>query len=215
LFSLGLLRDVKLLVCLSIAIGFTAPALAQDRVTPETGILGEESAYHRAIRAVFAETFRSDIVLQAIFVPSFEPEAVAGIRKTSRGFEAFASRSSHIIGQIYEAAILKKGTPDLHQVTVQTKTHAISAALTQRIQRVWKDMLLAARHSKSTVIGFDGMDVHFSMPVQGRGIISGKVWSPERGKTAALEDLAEVLGDYAEGKADEKKLEKAVKRLEG
>ncbi len=206
---------MKLLVSLFTAVGLAAATLAQDYLTPETGILAEENEYHAKLRELFAETFRSDIVLQAVFLPSFEPEAIAGIRKTSSGLEAFASRPSYHIAEKIEAARLnKESRADFRDLTVHTETRAISAAFTERIRHVWENMLLSARYPKTTVIGFDGMDVHFSMWVDGRGIISGKIWSPQSGKAAALEDLAEVLGDYAEGKADEKKLAKCLKPLE-
>jgi hypothetical protein len=153
-------------------------------------------------------------VLQAVFLPAFEPEGVVGIRKTKDGLEAFASRPSYHIAEKIGAAQLTKSAPDFHDLTVHTKTRAISAPLTERIRRTWQDMVLNARFPKSPRIGTDGWDVHFSLWVSGHGFIGAQIWSPERGKTAALEDLAEVLGDYAEGKADEKKLAKAAKRLE-
>jgi hypothetical protein len=166
------------------------------------------------VRELLAEAFDGDIVLQAVFLPSFQPERVAGIRKTADGFEAFASRPSYHIAEKIGAAQLNKESPDFRDLTVHTARRAISPPLTDRIRRIWQDMLLNARFPKNPRIGTDGMDVHFSMWISGHGYIGGQIWSPERGKTAALEDLAEVLGDYAEGKADEKKLAKAARRLE-
>jgi hypothetical protein len=190
-------------------------ALAQDHLIPERGVFTQDEAYHIKVRELLAEAFGGEIVLQAVFLPSFEPEAIAGIRKTDNGFEAFASRSSyHIAEKIGAAQLSKESPPDFRDLTVHTKTCAISGALTERIRRIWQDMVLNARYPKSPRVGTDGMDVHFSLWVLGHGFVGGQIWSPQRGKTAALEDLAEVLGDYAEGKADEKKLAKSVRRLE-
>jgi hypothetical protein len=52
------------------------------------------------------------------------------------------------------------------------------------------------------------------MWVYEHGIVSGEVWSPDRGKTLALTRLAEALADYARGKADGKKLSQLLKPLE-
>jgi len=191
-----------------------ATALAQDHLIPEGGVFTQDEGYHIKVRELLAEAFDGDIVLQAVFLPAFEPEATAGIRKTKDGFEAFASRPSYHIAEKIGAAQLTKSAPDFHDLTVHTKTRAISAALTERIRRAWQDMVLNARFPKSPRIGTDGMDVHFSIWVSGHGYVGAQIWSPERGKAAAMEDLAEVLGDYAEEKADEKKLAKAVRPLE-
>ncbi|MEY2573135.1 MAG: hypothetical protein QOJ87_1348 [Verrucomicrobiota bacterium] len=189
--------------------------LAKDHLIPERGVFTQDEGYHIKVRELLAEAFDGDIVLQAVFLPSFQPEGIAGIRKTENGFEAFASRPSyHIAGKIGAAQLKQETPPDFHDLTVQTKTRAISAALTERIRRAWQDMVLNARFPKSPRRGTDGMDVHFSIWVSGHGYVGAQIWSPERGKAAALEDLAEVLGDYAEAKADEKKLGKAVRPLE-
>jgi hypothetical protein len=176
-----------------------------------------------------------------VFFPAFEPEGIAGIRKTENGFEAFASKpSSHIweTYSIYEAeseeqreadregrdfpldpnselAKMKRQFPsDFRKITVHTDSRAISAPLTERIRLVWQEMLLNARHPKNPPGGNDGETFHFSMWVYAHGWISGEVWSPERGKTVALTRLAEALADYARGKTDEKKLSQLVKPLE-
>ncbi len=103
---------------------------------------------------------------------------------------------------------------DFREITVHTDSRGISAPLTERIRRVWQNMLLDARHPKRPPLGTDGETYHFSMWVYEHGIVSGEIWSPERGKTLFLTRLAEALADYAQGKADEKKLSQLLKPLE-
>jgi hypothetical protein len=196
---------------------FTAAetAVAQDHLIPETGVLAQDEGYHIKLTELLAETLRGDSVLQVVFLPSFQPEAVAGIRKAGNGFEAFASKPSyHIAEKIGAAELDKESTPDFRDLTVHTERRAISVPLTERIRRIWQDMLLNTRYPKSPRIGTDGMDVHFSMWVLGHGFISGQIWSPRHGKTLALVDLADALGAYAEGKLDEKKLVQFLKPFE-
>jgi hypothetical protein len=189
-------------------------AVAQDRLLPERGVFTQDEGYHIKVRELLAEAFDGDIVLQAVFLPAFETEAVAGIRKTHDGFEAFASRPSYRIAEKIGTAQLTKSAPDFHDLTVHTKTRAISAALTERIRRIWQDMVLNARFPKNPRVGTDGWDVHFSLWVMGHGFIGAQIWSPGNGKTLALVSLGDVLRGYAEGHVDEKKLAEFVRPLE-
>lgn len=231
-----------------IALALLATALtafAQDHLIPERGVFTQDEDYHIKVRELLAEAFDGDIVLQAVFLPSFQPEGITGIRKTENGFEAFASRPSYHIAeriswsrfsslpviplsealkQLQEKGAVhtdpnsenknKESLADFSDLIVRTKTRPISTVLTERMRRAWQDMVLNARFPKNPRVGTDGMDVHFSLWVLGHGYVGAQIWSPERGKAAALEDLAEVLGDYAEEKADEKKLIKALRLLE-
>ena len=224
---------MKPAVFIALAVHTAAAALAQDHLKPEPGPLADEREYHTKVREVFAEVYRSNVLLQVVFFPAFQPEEIAGIRKTENGFEAFASKpSSHIweTFSIYEAEKQTQGKPlnpdstlaemkkqfpsDFREITVHTDSRSISAPLTERIRRVWEHMLLNARHPKQPVLGLDGETFHFSMWVYEHGWVSGEVWSPERGKTLALTRLAQALADYARGNADEKKLSQLVKPLE-
>jgi hypothetical protein len=221
---------------IAIALSAVAASLAQDHLTPEPGPLADEREYQTKVREVFAEVLDSNVLLQVVFFPAFEPEEVAGIRKTENGFEAFASKpSSHIweTYSIYEAEKQGEGKPlspdsplaerkkqfpsDFRGITVHTDSRVISAPLTERIRLVWERMLLNARHPKidpNGSVGVDGETFHFSMWVYGHGWISGEVWSPERGRTVALTRLAQALADYAREKVDERKLSQLAKPLE-
>jgi hypothetical protein len=216
-------------------------ASAQDYLTPQPGILAEEHEYYAKIREVFAEVYKSNVLLQVVLLPSFEPEEIAGIRKTDNGFESFVSKpSSHIweTYSIYEEeteeqrqadregkelpldpnsslAEMKRQFPsDFRKITIHTDSRPIPASLTKRIERVWQRMLLEARHPKDPPAGCDGETFIFSMWIYAHGPVSGEVWSPRRGKTRALTDLAQAIADHARGKADEKKMNKLLQPLE-
>jgi hypothetical protein len=70
--------------CLAAALFAIASAVAQDHLTPDDDPLSRD-------------VLRREIVVQVLKVPSFQPEEIAGIRRSAKGFEAFASKpSAHI-----------------------------------------------------------------------------------------------------------------------
>ena len=216
-------------------------AIAQDHLRPEAGDLWNRDEYYAKIRKVFADTLRHDIVVELVFVPSFQPEEIIGIRKKGQAFEAFASKpSSHIWSTFNILEIetgkqrwfdehgkpippeknpslpdLKKHAPsDFGEIRVHTDARPLSAALTQRIRTVWQNMVLQAQEPRDRELGVDGEDFHFSLQLAGGGTVTATVWSPSSGKTLALVNLAQALGDYARGKADEHTLSKLLEPLE-
>jgi hypothetical protein len=233
-------RNVRKLLCLAIALFAIASALAQDHLKPEGDPLTQDE-YHGKIREVFANVLRHDIIVQVLLVPSFQPEEIAGIRRSEKGFEAFASKPSAQIWTTFniqeiesgkERWLDERGKPippeknpslpdmkkrapsDYRQIHVHTDTRPISDALTDRIRSIWEDMLLNARQPTDRNLGTDGEDYHFSMRIRTRGTVSATIWSPSGGKTLALVLLGEVLADYARGRADEAALIKRLKALE-
>jgi hypothetical protein len=216
-------------------------AIAQDHLRPEAGDLWNQDEYYTKIRKVFADSLRHDIIVELVFVPSFQPEEIIGIRKKGEGFEAFASKpSSHIWSTFNIREIetgkqrwfdehgkpippeknpslsdLKKRAPsDFGQIRVHTDARPLSAALTERIRVVWQNMVLQAQEARDRGFGVDGEDFHFSLPLPGRGTVSATVWSPSSGKTLALVNLAQALADYARRKADQRTLSKLLEPLE-
>jgi hypothetical protein len=70
----------------TVAILVATSAVAQDRLRPEAGVLWDRDEYYAKIREAFADTLKHDIVVQIVFVPSFQPEEIAGIRRNGREF---------------------------------------------------------------------------------------------------------------------------------
>ena len=230
---------MKTSLSVALALLAVASAVAQDHLTPEDDPFAQDE-YHAKIREVFADVLRHDIVVQVLFVPSFQPEEIAGIRKTEKGLEAFASKPSAQIWTTFNIQEIesgkqrwmdehnnpippeknpslpdmKKSAPsDYREIHVHTDTRPVSDALTKRIRTIWQDMLADARQPTDRNLGTDGEDYHFSTPLRGHSV-SATIWSPSDGKTLALVLLGEALADYARGRADEVTLIKRLKPLE-
>ena len=216
-------------------------ASGQDHLTPEPGIFGDEHDYFVKVREVFAEVYLTKVILQVVVLPSFQPEEIAGIRKTDAGFEAFVAKPSSIIWETYtiyeeeteeqrqadregkdfpldpnsELAKMKRQSPsDFRKITIHTDARPISVPVKERIERAWQKMLLAARHPKTPRLGLDGVEFHFSMFIIEHGIVTAEVWSPDRGKARAFTELAEALIEFARWGTDEAKLKSLLKPLE-
>jgi len=235
-----MLRSARTRFFVALPLLAVSSAVAQDRLIPEDDPFAHDE-YHAKIREVFADVLRCDIVVQLLLVPSFQPEEIAGIRKSEKGFEAFASKpSAHIwttfnIQEIESGKqrwmdehnnpippeknpslpdMKKRAPSDYREIHVHTDTRPISDALTERIRSIWQDMLVNARTPNDHNLGVDGEDYHFSMPLGSRGSVSATVWSPSDGKTLALVLLGEALADYARRRIDEAALIRKLVPLE-
>ncbi|HEY4256483.1 MAG TPA: hypothetical protein VGM66_04645 [Candidatus Udaeobacter sp.] len=218
-----------------------ASVLAQDYLIPEDDVFAGPDQYYVKMRQVFAEPLHHDILLQVLYLPSFQLEQLVGIRKNDSGFEAFASKPSTQIwttfniwqaesGQMkYEdehgkeippdknpdVQDMKKHAPsDFRLIRVHTDARAIAAHLAQRIERVWQQMLVEARKPEDRRIPLDGENYHFSLPSSKHKRLHATVRSPDDGKTLALTQLALGLADYAAGRIDEVRLSQLVRRVE-
>jgi hypothetical protein len=232
-------RSNRVALWIALASAVTT-AGAQEYLTPEDDPFTQDK-YHAKIREVFADVLHHDIVVQVLFVPSFQPEEIAGIRRTEKGFEAFASKPSvHIwttfnIQQIESGEqkwsdasgkvippeknpslpeMKKRAPSDYRKIRVHTDARPISDSLTERIRIIWQDMLANARKPTDRDYGLDGEDYHFSAPLRDRGTVNATVWSPNGGKTLALVALGNALAEYARGQADEAALVKRLTPLE-
>ncbi len=226
---------------LSVAFCCVANAVAQEHLTPEKDVLAGPNQYHVKISRVFAEPLRHDILVQALFLPSFQLEELIGIRKAKTGFEAFASKPSSQIWTTYniwqaengqmtyqdergnvippennpQVQDMKKRAPSsFRDIRVHTARRALPPAVANRIRAVWQDMVLNARTPTERELGLDGETFHFSVRLPTRGSVSATVWSPNRGKTLALVQLVHALADYARHRADEATLLKVLRPLE-
>lgn len=169
-------------------------------------------------------------------------EELAGVRqKSSTSFEAFVMTPSSRIWdtelvRLYEAGRirmlgkdgknvplkentsyqeLKRRTPsDYRKISANSRTRSIPGPLAKRLSRVWQAMLLGARQPSRPNEGTDGITYHFSMRVQGYGVLSGHTWTPETGPTKALADLAHELASYASGQSSEASLETKLRIAE-
>jgi hypothetical protein len=235
------MRHILTALFIPIVCCATGGAVAQDYLTPERDVFAGPDQYYVKMRQVFAEPLRHHILLQVLYVPSFQLEELIGIRKSESGFEAFASKpSTHIwttyniwqaeTGQMtYEdehgkvippkknaqVQDMKKEAPsDFRRIRVHTGARPIASALTQRIERVWQQMVLDARKPEEQTLRVDGESYHFSLPAGDHKPLHAAVWSPSDGKTLVLTQLALGLADYARGRIDEGGLSQLVRRVE-
>ena len=176
-------RSVRTRLFLALTL-FASNAVAQDHLAPEDDPFAQDE-YHAKIREVFADVLHHDILVQVLLVPSFQPEEIAGIRRSEKGFEAFASKPSAQIWTTFNIqeiesgkqrwmdehdkpippeknpslTDMKKRAPsDYRQIHVHTHTRPISDALTERIRSIWQDMLVNARKPTDPNLGVDGED---------------------------------------------------------
>jgi len=224
-----------------VACKLLAATKAQDHLFPEPGLLAKYDFYEFKVREVFAAAYADEIICKVVIFGSFENERVVGLRKTASGHEVFSmSPSSSIwdteLVRLHESdqiqtskngkvltleqnesyQDLKKRTPaDFRKITIEQKAVPIAEALARQIAGIWERMLLGTRQPKEWRQGLDGASYHFSMVGSDRGIISGQIWSPkEKTKTAALEELAYALSDYAMGRASTENLKSIVNRVD-
>lgn len=188
------------------------------------------------------EAAKSELVCQVTIIASFQPEEYLAIHKTEQGHEVFSiklaspiwdfesirmreSNQSGFLGkdgkpvpldqdEAYQK--LKKRAPaDFRLIKNEVKATPIDDALAKRIAKIWERMILASHYPKRLGRGFDGATYHFSMWVQGRGLIDGQTWSPdEKTKAGELVDLTYALLAYSGKGMGVEQLKKILERVE-
>lgn len=226
-------------IAVALLVVLAAPADAQDHLNPDTSAFADPDSHLLKCRHVFASAFEHEVTLRALVLPSFTKEYVVGIQVGDAGAEAFVLEPSSSIwdtellemykkgeigpsltsdgkeipldqDQAYKA--LKKRAPeDYRAIKAIRRARPLPRAVADGIKTLWKAMLLAVRHSEKED-GLDGITYHFSAWVQGRGDLSGHIWTPEpESKAGQLARLAEAVADFARGAAP---LQTLVVRLE-
>jgi hypothetical protein len=132
----------------------------------------QKDAYNVILRKVFKRAYDEDVVVTALFVPSFIPEQACGILRSARGYEAFAIDPSASTWEVeYDRFIYgdpkikeecfdtkgnkipcpktprKKGLPKSYR-DIRTTIHnrPLSSDLADRIRQLWQAKLLEALH---------------------------------------------------------------------
>jgi hypothetical protein len=222
-------------IAVALLVVLAAPANAQDYLNPDTSAFADPDSHLLKCRHVFAAAFEHEVTVRALVLPSFTKEYVVGIQVGDAGVEAFVLEPSSSIwdtellemykkgeigpsltsdgkeipleeDQAYKA--LKKRAPeDYRAIKAIRRARPLPRAVADGIKALWKAMLLAVRHSEKED-GLDGITYHFSAWIQGRGGLSGHVWTPEpESKAGQLARLAEALADFARGAAPLQTLE--------
>jgi hypothetical protein len=213
---------------------------AQDHLIPDCGVLAESDDFLLNVQRVFAQAFEQRVSLKAIVIPSFEKEYAVGIQESKKGAaEVFVLSPSsqlwdtEILKEYEEGKLrsyvsnkpvalqddknyqrLKQTTPnDYRKISVTRRARPIPKDLADQVTALWRERLLEVRHPAVLDEGNDGETYYFSAWVQGRGQLSGHVWSPEPGsKVGKLVAVVTALADYSNGKGDVKQLAESVDR---
>jgi hypothetical protein len=218
----------KHLVAITLFVALAGAAGAQDHLTPDTSAFADPDRYLLKIRHIFAPAFEGDIKVRALVLPSFEKEYLVGLQVGDAGAQVFVLEASSSIwdtellemyksGEIglattldgkeipleqdEEYKSLKKRTPaDYRLIKAVRRAQPIPKDVADGVEALWEAMLLNVRHSKNPHDGLDGTTYHFSAWIEGRGDLSGHVWTPEpESKTGQLAGLARAMADFARG----------------
>jgi len=232
-------RLVGLVLTILVAVWLMHTAAAQSHLKLQSAE-DKRDEYNVILRKVFKRIYGPDVVLSTLCVPSFVPEEAAGILKTPQGYQVFAATPSastweteysRFIKQAgpdgrevpyNRAENLKKGLPyDYRGIKVRIQARPVSTDLAKRIKQVWQAKLLEALHpprgpdESERYIVTDGVSYHYSMPLQGHGTVTAEgQLILEHTPVWLMGDLSNKMIAYANGKASEDDLNKAVRRVE-
>jgi hypothetical protein len=215
-------------------------ASAQEHLIPDSSVLVEPDGYLLKVSRVFTQAFEDRVSLRAIVFPSFEKEYAVGIQETRKGeTEVFVLSPSsqisdtEILKEYEEGKVrsyvngkpvalqddqnyqqLKKTTPDdYRKIKVTRRARPIPKDLADRVTALWHERLLEVRHPADLDLGTDGETYYLSAWVQGRGQLSGHIWSPDPDlRTGRLAAVVTSLSDYSKGKADPTRLTEVVSK---
>jgi hypothetical protein len=132
----------------------------------------QQDEYNVILRKVFERAYGDDVVVTALFVPSFIPERACGILRSSRGYEAFAIEPSASTWEVeYDRFIYgdkrvkeecfdtkgnkipctktprKKGLPESYRgIKTSIYRRPMPSDIAENIKRLWQAKLLEALH---------------------------------------------------------------------
>jgi hypothetical protein len=229
---------MKFLILLIAGVSMILTAAAQERLEPASEKEFYRTRYHGKIRQVFAAAYREDVILRVVMVPSFRPESIAGIRKTDRGYEAFAIAPQTAIYDTYmlrqyqsgeeqvlddiggkplppekikELQDLKRQRVPSNYQRIHTQIHSVSISgdLAERVIRTWRRLLIEAKPPDGQVVGLDGDTYRFEL--LGPKSPGAETWSPT-GETqlSPIVKLGIALDEYAKGNTTAENLKRAI-----
>jgi len=126
-----------------------------------------------------------------VSLPSFQPEWAVVVAEPD---------GATALVEFREAKPQIWGNEDPAKQATRSASVHISRETARVLREVWTEMLLATRHKREPVLGFDGVSWHFATWTRGIGARSGQIWSPP-GKSfgGRLVALAESLRELATG----------------
>jgi hypothetical protein len=200
--------------------------------------------YDIMLRDLLHDAYDSSVVLRMVGLPPFTPEYAVGLRSLKpfgegAPYRIFVLTPNAQIWTYHNIAALKSGdvrvvsdtnnaARDKQIAELQSSVPAnprdlkighceiaLSEALGNRIASVWRKMLMNTRYAAQFAGGSDGIGLHFSMFVRGRGTLAGELVASRRNSaTGTLAALANAMRDVCEKKATGANLENLTSELE-
>ena len=230
---------VIVFVCFAAALSLPRTAAAQKHLTLETR-QDREDKYRVALRKVFGRISDDDVVLSVLMVPSFIPEQAGGVLRSSSGYQAFVLTPSASTWETeYNQLIkesdghggivphprkenLKKGLPLSYRgIKTRIQARPVSADVAERLKQLWQAKLHEALHpppepnDADRIIVTDGVTYYYSMPLKGIGRVTAEgLIAVQSTPVWLMGELADTLMAYAQGKASEEALKRALRRVE-
>lgn len=220
-----LLSMTRGLTVLLFAIVGVECAEGQAELTPEPGLLAQISGYELDLREMFDEAYSKGVILRAVKLPPFAPEMILFINQRHEvvvlspketgdwrihqagGEDAeggsYPGKDDDSDDRALQSVAGTRGRNAGSRVELERRSRPISDFAVENLREVWEDALVHAKHEEKPRLTFEGTRWHYSLWVQGRGVLSGMVWSPERDTiSSALNDVFGVMAAYAASEAD-------------
>lgn len=200
----------KLLI--AVAALYACSAMAGEHLEPERSQFSGRPILDRSkFLSTVNEAYDSNVLARAIVFPAFDLDYAVGVKLEAGTYQIFHLRPKLKIElyDVLEQAEKQAGTPrvddggkptiierrlaslrallpkDVKDVPIDRCQIEIEPKLAKRLVHLWEAMLLRTRYRKTTMLGFDGVTYHFSMPhyVQ---VLAGKTWSPPSESNAGM-----------------------------
>jgi hypothetical protein len=194
--------------------------------------------YYQTVISALEVTYKPDIKVKAIVLPSFRPEYAVGIKKNNGIYHVFHKQPSLSYWGYTSLELMKqenikvikdgKSQRDLkgiqriesrypknfRDIKINTCERTLEETLAIKIIAAWEIMLLQTSYTLESTGGLDGTTYHFS-----NNRMAGQTWSPSArtkpGKLVAITDslIKYCLGTVESTKFVQAKLEKLSKAL--
>jgi len=200
----------------------SAIAHASDHLEPEDSPFSEVyfPEYMGLVLEYLDAGYDENIKVRLIAMPSFSPEYTVGIKRADKKYSIFYEApviqlwEYQMLIQMDEREVLardsqgdtvkdaeleelrKKLPKNPMNIPRKQCEREIPRVLAKEIQFIWQEMLYDTRYNREGGYGRDGVNYHFSAPVDGR-VLAGKIWSPEQNhRTGKLVEVSDLMMEY-------------------
>jgi hypothetical protein len=174
-----------------------------------------EIKYDRAVRHILGRGWQKDVVLRMLPVPAFQPEFVAGIARTARGYTAFeATVADNIWYQLgFGSEEWKHKYSNYRHIKPILHERRLPDALALRIAALWRHVLADPRnYGRDESVYVDTVQFRYYLAFAAHERLNAHMvaWGPH---TERLVEVGSALAGYACG-GRERELVKALTEAE-